>query len=37
MMNERHYAEATEREVAQLRRARRALPWWVRLFLGGQK
>jgi len=28
--------ETAEREVAELRRARRQMPWWVRLLLRGQ-
>jgi excisionase family DNA binding protein len=34
---ERALREAAEREAEQLRRARRALPWWVRLFLGSHR
>ncbi len=34
---ERHRAEVAEREAEELRRARRALPWWLRLLLGGQR
>ncbi len=30
----RRRAEVAEREAAELRRARRALPWWIRLFRG---
>ncbi len=34
---ERHRAEVAEREADELRRARRQLPWWLRLLLGGQR
>ncbi len=32
---ERHRAEVAEREVAELRRSRRQMPWWLRLLVGG--
>ncbi len=32
----RRRAEAAEREAEELRRARRRLPWWLRLLLGGR-
>jgi len=32
----RRRAEVAEQEAAQLRRARRQMPWWVRLLLGGR-
>ncbi len=31
---ERHRAEVAEQEAAELRRARRQVPWWLRLFRG---
>ncbi len=34
--HERAMRETAEREVAELRRARRQMPWWVRLLLRGQ-
>jgi len=33
---ERHRAEVAEREAAELRRARRQAPWWLRLLVGGR-
>lgn len=33
---ERTLREAAEREAAELRRARRRLPWWLRVLLGGR-
>jgi len=32
----RRRAEVAEHEAAELRRARRQMPWWVRLLVGGQ-
>jgi len=34
---ERALREAAEREADELRRARRQMPWWLRLLLGGQR
>ena len=36
-MHERRRAEVAEREVNEMRRARRQAPWWLRLLLGGQR